>query len=1385
MTAYVREAVAGSLAYTASTKVNTLTTSSAPQVGDVLAVIYQLDYGQLDQSQGPTPGGWISQVIASINGAAPYTRCWTSPVTQSGVQTVSITQTDQFTDSNMVLLVIAGADPTTPVDTSSWASGSHATAHPTFPLTPTYPNELVIFAWGSGINSGDTGTYALPAGVTAVANTSSSPYSTLAVGSMVAATTAQIPAKTATFTRSTSPTTAVSYADIALTFRSAPVQAAGGVTSALGLTNTVTATKGVTVAVTSVVDVAGTPTPSKVVNAAVTSQVGLASVVGEAPDVRALPAGGPLDISLWVLDSADNYVGPLPDYQKVTLSPVANSAGSISIDYPAAGLNWHLLHDIILGNRDLELAVWVGGRDEGSLRALVLEGQGDEVSEQAVWTFTGAFLEHRMTEAVVYPPPPDPTNPQAQPEVQFSDLTAGQIMGELMIAAQARGALTDIRFDTFTGYIDSNGARWSTSATMKVSPGADYLAMLGTLADVGLCEFELTKEKQLRLYEPGTRGVDRTLATLPVILRAARDITDAPRKYSIRDSATDMVVSGGNGLSASVTDPAARARRGRRVERYASQNQIIDTGALTAFGQAELGSRAHGRMELTHGLSFGPGSALPIADFNLADWVWSDNGNGLERLRVQQWTITQDEHGVMTGSATLGDLIDEHDLQVARRLAAITSGTTVVGTSTPEPTPTNQAKTPATPTGLVCSSLVYTDLGPPVLDSASVFCGWTPVTTNTDGTALSAGGISYRVRYRYTDVTTGGMPMPDGWVGTPDDHLPWIAGGSSTTATLQFSGLSAGRPIQVQVAAAIALDPSTQPYEFDSLNRAFRRTSLQSPWSAGFDLTTAADATPPLVPSMPTATTGPGSIARIVWDGLSAEATVLAQASPDLAFVEVHVSATSNFTPDTTTFRDRFYGPGTTVVTDILYQVGYFVRLVAVDQGGNRSDPSVQTTFTAHELLSQDLFAQCVGSAQLAYAAVKTANIDQLAVNDAQIGSLAVGKLVSGVGTFDMLLAGRIRTGNVGARIELDNYSFRQYAVDGTTLTTQLISATGEALITGLIRTGVTGKRVEMSPDGTWKLYPASGTGYNAIFNNGNEVVFRGLLDSQGRSGYLRISAAGIASQFGIPGQSVTAQLSVGSANIDLTSPINGLRSDKRFATANGNPYNNLLIFNDAAGADIGNSVIQHSQWNTNGTGWGCTGRNTNMVFDNGTDSTNRVHFVYNDGNYADIHCGNVYAPNVTAPSGRAMKHRITDIPYEPLDVIRRSPAKQWQYREDALPVNPPDEQGPWMLRRRKDGTDKHTGHADDFEWAEHDRPGTSHELSYVAARRVGPMADDIAQHAPHMVHEDAAGQLHLSLGDQIGVLWAAIERLADKVDQLTDKHHDIPELPGRRPPRG
>ena len=74
--------------------------------------------------------------------------------------------------------------------------------------------------------------------------------------------------------------------------------------------------------------------------------------------------------------------------------------------------------------------------------------------------------------------------------------------------------------------------------------------------------------------------------------------------------------------------------------------------------------------------------------------------------------------------------------------------------------------------------------------------------------------------------------------------------------------------------------------------------------------------------------------------------------------------------------------------TDTPYRVAQFVRFVAVDVAGNRSDPSAQATGMTGEVVSADIFDGAVGHEKLASLAVRTANIDLLAVNSAQVGTI-------------------------------------------------------------------------------------------------------------------------------------------------------------------------------------------------------------------------------------------------------------------------------------------------------------------------------------------------------------------------------------------------------------
>ena len=1073
----------------------------------------------------------------------------------------------------------------------------------------------------------------------------------------------------------------------------------------------------------------------------------------EAVDVRMSGFG----VQIWALPRTGPAL-PLPDLGDYTLSPAASGAGSVDIQYPADGRNFAVLHGIADADSDLEIEIRTDGTSATAKRAILLQTDGDDSADGAVWKFMGEYIPHLLSDACLpYTLGGTDADADGIDEVgttYFTGVTPGTVWLSLITAAKARGALLDVTTASFTATTDSHGHAWAKVVTVKWAPGRDYLELLGELEDLGLCEGELTSARDLRIYNAGTRGVDRTIAPNQVVLERGRDQADAPLRHSVRDAGT-VLIGAGKGIVHEESNASALARRGRRIERYQSYNNLSDAGTLTALTQAQVQTIADGTSEQSHELILADGHPIPGRDFDLADWVFSSTRSGLKRRRVAQWTVKR-TGGTVTASVTLDDLIDDRNVRLARQIRDLQNGSVAVGTPAADPPAKSPAKVPATPTGLVASSTTYQDLGPPVTPAAAVNASYLAVTTHVDGTPIAA-TPSYRVRYRYTTgpaALNTTQPLPAGWENS-GDGLAWLPAGEGPGTSVQFSGLSPAQTIQVEVAAVMPVDVEAQPYETDAQGRSFRRTELQSAWSAPFTLATTNDTTPPPAPSTPLVTQGVGSLLRATWDGKDATGAALLASAPDLFAVEVHLSTTANFTPDNTTYRDVLFGAGAIVLTDnLLYGVTYFVRLVAVDVAGNRSPVSAQGSGSPRQ------------------------------VKDGDIESLSVARLVSGTGTFDLLLAGRIKTGNTGARIEFDNASFRQYDAAGT-LRTQFVAADGSALITGTIQSALSGTRWVTSPDGTMRLYAPTGAGYSAIFNNvvgaSNELVLRGQLVSN-QSGYLRVNSTGIAQQFGIPGQSVTAQAIVQKANVDLQAPVIGHRVDKRYATADGLYRRNTFVFNDSSGNDIPSSVMNHMEWDSDAVGLRFDGRNLNLLADQGP-STDRFAMVYNDGNYADLQCGNVYAPNVVAPSGIASKEQISDIPYEPLEVIRGARAREWQYREPSggRRAVDPEHARPGRIRRRKRGTPVDTRHHDHYEWVDAPAPVTTQP---APVRRVGPMADDIAAVAPSLVQRDAAGNLALSYGDQIGVLWAAVETLVAKLDELTDRFDDMPDLPGRRRPK-
>lgn len=1097
-------------------------------------------------------------------------------------------------------------------------------------------------------------------------------------------------------------------------------------------------------------------------------------------------AGGQLNPSLWAVDRTTGALTPLPHYTKLTISPVRNSPGKVAVEYPVYGRGFELLAANVDEDRDLEVEIWLSGRRTGALRGILTDTSGDDVAEDAVWSFDGCFLEVLLDEVLIYP------QPRAdKQELVFSGKNAGEMAATVLQQAQSRGGLAGVTRD-FTTTLDSTGAAWDRTVNIKFSPGATLLEMLQELVDLGMIDaFELTAGRVLRLWAPGRYGVDRTVGASPVTFRRGRNLSESPRRHTVRSSGTTALVAGSEGLYRDLTDATALARRGRRVEIATSANGLSDVVALDAYLQTYMQTITPGTMEVAHGLALGPGHPRPFVHFDRGDWAWSDTRGRLEKLRVYQLTLTVSGPGIFDGDVVLGTPVTDRLLALARRLKRISSGAEVVGTSAPPST--DDTVPPAAPTGVTVDSIASLQGAETV---ATLLVGWTAVTTNASGPQSPKARAAQLILERMQS----GAGILEDWtwfeapavVGAWNDQLlaDFEASGSSDAQTWlaayvadnSETGTAADDIAGYRVEFTYASEPNAWTLGVDKAGQAtesasfgpvtagvavrvrvfaYDRTGNVSAPSAVVEVVTETDTAAPPTPSTPILTSRLGVILA-EWDGYGSAGQVM---PIDLDFVEVHVSAANNFTPTSATYYDRISpGGGTMPITDRPYGAVTYVRFVAVDKTyptPNRSGPSATASDTAEQVVNPDIFDGAVGTSKLADLVVTTAKINNLAVNDAKIGDLSVGKLTAGVFSAAMTISGIIRTATTGRRMEIDGNGWRSYNA-GSTLWAELNVTTETMLVTGTIQTGLTGARIRILPDGTQRFYGSTGTDYAEIYNDSAVLRFRSRADGSGRRSYVNFDPTGFQATYTDPGGNIS-QFDLGLTYGVINSPVPGIRIWRQYAPGDGTQNRFHFVMASDTGDDA-NSVIHYYGRRA---GW-----TANTITDNVGVFRNAVHAngilmggssVAILGNRDDVY-GPFTADGFSTPSSGVLKSAPAELAPRvggsARRVLREAPARAWFYRHDLEPW--PERPGVLVQR-----IDPDTGEAAmvDAEWAREQPAPRMH---------FGPIAEDLAQVSPLLVHHDDQGHLMTDIRDLLGVLWgaggeldAALAQLAVRVDAL------------------
>jgi hypothetical protein len=382
-------------------------------------------------------------------------------------------------------------------------------------------------------------------------------------------------------------------------------------------------------------------------------------------------------------------------------------------------------------------------------------------------------------------------------------------------------------------------------------------------------------------------------------------------------------------------------------------------------------------------------------------------------LQVQgmTWPI---EKGFTVGFRTMGgvwyDLSEYYVPSSGQTLIDVgdnPSGITSLGFDIDRSRVIADASVPATPVfGTFYSSNYLNAAGD---TRAQILISWTKP-LNSDGSTIIDGN-HYEIRYR-PNVTA---PYPATWgelaQDTWDAAFTWMQPRVPPFDTDEWHVVEA--PFDVEQRMILELFPSVT-YEFQIRAVDGANPPNRSAWSASQAFTAARDTLPPSQPAAPVVAGSRLSLQVIHYLGRNDGGTF--NLDRDTQWLEVHVSGDPLFVPDSSTLAGRIsvsaaLAAQTPVVASVLVEATFerYVRVVAVDREGNRSNASNAATATA-EL-----------------------------IDDAHISDLTVSKVTAGTISADWLLGASIKTAESGQRMELSAAGLQAYDSDGA-LTTNLSS---------------------------------------------------------------------------------------------------------------------------------------------------------------------------------------------------------------------------------------------------------------------------------------------------------------------------------------------------------
>lgn len=408
-------------------------------------------------------------------------------------------------------------------------------------------------------------------------------------------------------------------------------------------------------------------------------------------------------------------------------------------------------------------------------------------------------IGHRLEGALVWNVPFNSMDKDGK--YKFNSRNAGEILRTVWDAAVKRGWGAGLTLDVSTS-IDSAGQGWAFQTTIAFDPSVSIKSILDTLMNMGMIDYRW-RGRTLQVY-----NADSALKreNTDVVWRLGAGTSSAPEKLDWSQLCTHVLVKGDEGRTWTFLNPEAPAGM-PRTEKVVSAGGVALEATARRVADLTLKTGATPAAEVKREWEADDLQWLPFEDYGLGDWIKVERGNGLERMRVTQISISVTENGRCQGHTTFGTMLDDVLSRLAKRQKGVLGAVNSDGKN-PRPETPNGKNAPSAPQGLIVTSAAV--IGAQGDAEAVATIQWQAVFTDTAGVAVDVTGY---------DISVREIPFQAGRLNTSKD------------TTGEVSGLIPGKKYAFSV-------------------RAVTRETL-GVWSPEIIETMATDATPPPVPPPP------------------------------------------------------------------------------------------------------------------------------------------------------------------------------------------------------------------------------------------------------------------------------------------------------------------------------------------------------------------------------------------------------------------------------------------------------------------------------------------------------------------------------------------------------